>query len=291
MGGGGPFIVSGPQIISIAWGMANIGRDIFGRPARVLFGGSEALDEVRLFGHDPDAPETLPPTAEGGLALLEQGYTLWHDGIASLDDDALLRPIGPKGDLFADESMAALVLHLNREAATQGAAICLLLDLYRGGPRRAEPEPYVPLPWEDGVYSSPLPANAGFLLLRTDYSDDAAWSTALEAATAVYPGSEWNVGAALTTLEGPELDGLTPEEIVALPRDADLFVLAVADSQTMRDNTILFMDLSRYSDEIGRTFRAIPEAVETIVVNLEIGNVSFFELADEADADGVFRYA
>ena len=58
-------------------------------------------------------PEPLPLTAEGGVTLLEQAYALWRGGIAALDDDDLLRPLGPKGGPFADDSMAALAMHLN----------------------------------------------------------------------------------------------------------------------------------------------------------------------------------
>ena len=119
-----------PPITTIAWRMAHIGRDVLGKRARAFFGGSDAPDDADMYD-DRHWPEPLPLTAAGGLALLEQGYTLWRDGIAALDDDALLRPLGPKGGPFADDSMAALGMHLNRETMAHGAEICLLRDLYR----------------------------------------------------------------------------------------------------------------------------------------------------------------
>lgn len=76
-------------------------------------------------------PEPLPLTGEGGLALLHEGYRSWRDALATTDDDALLRPLGPRGGPFAEHSLAALVAHLNREAMAHGAEICLLRDLYR----------------------------------------------------------------------------------------------------------------------------------------------------------------
>jgi hypothetical protein len=114
--------------------MAHIGREVFGKRARAFFGGSEAPDDAEMFD-DRHWPEPLPLTADGGLALLEQGYTFWRAGIAALDDDTLLRPLGPKGGPFADDSMAALVMHLNRETMAHGAEICLLRDLYRARAR------------------------------------------------------------------------------------------------------------------------------------------------------------
>ena len=43
----------------------------------------------------------------------------------------LIQPLGPKGEHHADQSMAALVMHINREVIAHGAEICLLRDLYR----------------------------------------------------------------------------------------------------------------------------------------------------------------
>lgn len=127
-----------PPVTSIAWRMAHVGRDVLGKRARAFFGGSDAPEDASMFD-DRHWPEPLPLTAEGGVALLEQGYTLWRGGIAALDDDALLRPLGPKGGPFADDSMAALAMHLNRETMAHGAEICLLRDLYRAQVLRDDP--------------------------------------------------------------------------------------------------------------------------------------------------------
>lgn len=119
-----------PPITTIAWRTAHLGRDVLGKRARALFGGSVAPEDADMFD-DRHWPEALPLTAAGGLALLGEGYALWRAGIASLDDDALLRPLGPKGGPFAADSIAALAIHLNRETMAHGAEICLLRDLYR----------------------------------------------------------------------------------------------------------------------------------------------------------------
>jgi hypothetical protein len=51
----------------------------------------------------------------------------------------------------------------------------------------------------------------------------------------------------------------------------------------------LFVDLNEFNQQVGRTFRSVPQEVEPIVANLSISNMDFFEFADRADADGVFR--
>lgn len=119
-----------PPLTTIAWRTAHLGRDVLGARARAFFGGSDAPPDASMYD-ERHWPEPLPLTAEGGLALLEAGYEAWRSGIAALDDDALLRPLGPKAGPFADDSMAALAMHLNRETMAHGAEICLLRDLYR----------------------------------------------------------------------------------------------------------------------------------------------------------------
>lgn len=129
----------------------------------------------------------------------------------------------------------------------------------------------------------------GLLLIRTDYSSQDAWHRALGAATAIYPGDDWRNGALLTPVEAPELSALTPNDILHLPREGYLSAVAVADEQSMRDGTILFLDLNEFGEEVGRTFRAIPREIEPITANLSLANLDFSDFADNADADGIFR--
>jgi hypothetical protein len=97
------------------------------------------------------------------------------------------------------------------------------------------------------------------------------------------------MGARLQPVESPELEHLTPQDLTRLPREDYLGELAVADLRTMQDQTVLFVDLNELNGQVGRTFRSVPWEVEPIVANLSISNMDFFEFADRADADGVFR--
>lgn len=136
----------------------------------------------------------------------------------------------------------------------------------------------------------PEKPDLSMLLVRTDYSDDAAWTAVLTAATALYKEDGFpRMGASLHPVESPELADLTPDDLVRLERAGYLSALAVADARSIRDLTVLFVDLNEYHEQVGRTFRAIPEEVEPIVANLSIANMDFFEFADNVDADGIFR--
>lgn len=119
-----------PPVTTIAWRLVHVGRDIFGKRARAFFGPTPAPDKADMFD-DRHWPEPLPGTAADALTMVETGYRMWRDGVAALDDHQLRQPLGTKGGEFAEFSMAALVLHLNREVMAHGAEICLLRDLYR----------------------------------------------------------------------------------------------------------------------------------------------------------------
>lgn len=133
-----------PPVTTIAWRIVHVGRDVLGKRAHAFF-GDDSLPEGSLPGGDTVmfddrwGPEPLPGTAEDALAFLQRAFGLWRDGVAGLDDEALLRPLGPRGGPFADDTMAALVLHINREVMAHGAEICLLRDLYRARRDRENP--------------------------------------------------------------------------------------------------------------------------------------------------------
>jgi hypothetical protein len=130
----------------------------------------------------------------------------------------------------------------------------------------------------------------GLLFVRTDYSDNLAWQAALSAAAAaVYDMDDFErMGALLRPVESPALSNLTPEELIALAREGYLSQIAVADPQTMRDQTVLFVDFNELNGQVGRTFRSIPPEVEPIVANLSLANMDFAEFAGNTNPDGIF---
>lgn len=111
---------SPPPVTTIAWRMAHISVGVFGARAAAHFDA------------EPMSYQTTdwPLSAAGGLDLLDRTYRSWIDGVCSLGADDLDRPCGPAEGPFAEEPVAALVLHINREAIHHGAEISLLRDLY-----------------------------------------------------------------------------------------------------------------------------------------------------------------
>ena len=69
-------------------------------------------------------------TAAQALRQLDDVYAAWLAGVRGLGEADLARPCGPAEGYFAEYPVAALVLHINREALHHGAEIALLRDLY-----------------------------------------------------------------------------------------------------------------------------------------------------------------
>jgi hypothetical protein len=110
-----------PPFTTIAWRLAHIIVPVLGRRTAAHFGGPP----IDYDTHD------YPGDAAGALAQLDEAYSAWTAGVRALGADGLARPCGPAEGEWAEHSMAALVLHINREMLHHGAEIALLRDLYR----------------------------------------------------------------------------------------------------------------------------------------------------------------
>jgi hypothetical protein len=128
--------------------------------------------------------------------------------------------------------------------------------------------------------------DGGSLLLRTDFSDDAAWAALCEA---VQLPSEEGFVANVQCVSDSDYSGLTVERLLALkPKESGHSFMFIADVDcfTSAEHPILVVDLSQ---EPGRTFRVIPSEMWGVENNLSLANMEFHEFADNAGTDGVFR--
>jgi hypothetical protein len=108
-------------VTTIAWRLAHIQVGVFGTRVASHFGG----EPVDWDSYD------YPGDAATALANLDAVYAGWIAGVRGLGEEGLRRPCGPAEGPFSEYPMAALVLHINREAIHHGAEIALLRDLYR----------------------------------------------------------------------------------------------------------------------------------------------------------------
>ena len=107
-------------VTTIAWRLGHILVGVLGTRNASHFGGP-AVDYESF---------DYPGTADGALALLDEYYARWIDGVGSLGELGLEKPCGAAEGRFADRSMGALVLHINREMIHHLAEVALLRDLF-----------------------------------------------------------------------------------------------------------------------------------------------------------------
>ena len=115
-------------VTTIAWRMMHIAATGFANRASAFF-GEDPWPDVDM-NHSARYPASMPATAADAVAYMERSYLAWMQGIAALDEKEMARPLGPKGGPYADDSMAALIVHINREVMHHGGEIGLLRDLY-----------------------------------------------------------------------------------------------------------------------------------------------------------------
>jgi hypothetical protein len=130
-----------------------------------------------------------------------------------------------------------------------------------------------------------LPESDDSLVLRTDFSDDAAWEEVRAAISA--PVGDFQ--AYVEFVNDPQYEDLTVEELTTLIGDeSSLTEIYVVDTVTIFDpeHPVLVVDVC---DEPGRTFRVIPIEMWCVENNLSIANMDWEDFADSLDEKGIFR--
>ncbi|MEV0408978.1 hypothetical protein [Actinoallomurus sp. NPDC050550] len=140
---------------------------------------------------------------------------------------------------------------------------------------------------------STLPSTECMLVVRTDFSDQGAWEAVRAAIGEPDEGGyleDYMLG--VEYVDDVTYRELPVEQVVGLlTDDYESSLLAVVDEATIRspEMPIVLVDLNELNEEYGRTMRVVPAELPSIEVNVHIGNMDFFEFADNADEDGVFR--
>ena len=107
-----------------------------------------------------------------------------------------------------------------------------------------------------------------------------------------YPPRVGAEAHALRVRAGAAYQDVPAERLLTLiPDGYDHPILVVVDKTTVMsaEMPILIMDLNELDEQYGRQLRVVPSELPSIEVNLSLGNMDFFEFADSADDDGVFR--
>lgn len=128
----------------------------------------------------------------------------------------------------------------------------------------------------------------GLPAIRTTWSDATGWTrcrTDLDNAS-----DEFGNAATLTWHPGSQFDGWTVEDILAATPAAEYTAaLLVFDAASASVGECTLLAVETGGPERGRTFRIQAGEIVSFEINLSLSNMNFFDFADSAGPDGVFR--
>lgn len=131
-----------------------------------------------------------------------------------------------------------------------------------------------------------LPETDQTIVLRTDYSDQSAWTELCSLVEAPY---EEGFRAYLAFVDNPALADLTLDGLMEAAESGgyqSFFFVADYEAIHNPEHPVLAVDLH---ESRGRTFRVIPAQMWAVENNLSLANMEFSSFADETDPDGVLR--
>jgi len=132
-----------------------------------------------------------------------------------------------------------------------------------------------------------IPKTDDPVVLRTDFSDEAAWEsirTAIEE-----PDVDFGFRAYMDFVSDPAYEGITTEQVLSLvPKGSGRSFIFVVDHTALShpERPILVVDLDA---EPGRSFRVVPSEMWGLENNLSLANMDFDDFAGAVDPNGVFR--
>ncbi len=136
----------------------------------------------------------------------------------------------------------------------------------------------------DFVCMNQLPNTENAPVLRTDFSDQAAWDAIRREIEQSIDGFHANV----EYIDDAEFADLGKDALLRLvPRTMRHSFIVVADKASMvGEHLLLVIDLL---SQQGKSFRTEPSQIQGIENNLSISNMDFSEFAENCDPEGVFR--
>lgn len=122
------------------------------------------------------------------------------------------------------------------------------------------------------------------LLVRTDFTDDAAWEMLVDDANLPY--GEDGFSAYFSCISDRAFDGMSVDDLERV--DGDALVVFAADRYSMVGDERTLIVVGRRMDA-GRSFRVVLQEAWGPENNLRLANMDFADFSRATDPGGVFR--
>ncbi|MFF7649003.1 DUF6924 domain-containing protein [Streptomyces sp. NPDC007983] len=225
----------------------------------------------------------------------QQGYELTGDGrLVTRDADGTERPAESLG--ISDSAAAALAKRGAAEMSVtddgllvitdgEGMVLWTMTPPFTHTPRQRLPRAERPRP-RVAPDVPLLPVGEDLPVIRTDFSDDAAWEDAVARVSAEY--DDWSVD--VTPIDDRRYAGLTSDQVALLvPEDVHWPMFVMADVRTMASPGREMLMVATDPEALVDSARATPTAIVEIAVNLWIANMDWEDYVgrsdDSAEAD------
>lgn len=150
---------------------------------------------------------------------------------------------------------------------------------------RARHDPKASIRRSAPVAGGTLPATPAALVLRTDFSDDAAWDAVCTASAAETPEGFM---ASLSFVSDPAFADMPIDQVAAQTTASRRTFLFIVDRITVTDREMPIVAVDMH-EQPGRWFRLVPAEMASVENNLSLANMDFRDFADGVEPDGVFR--
>jgi hypothetical protein len=121
--------------------------------------------------------------------------------------------------------------------------------------------------------------------LRIGFSDDQGWAALraeVEAGAAEY-GVDFEF---VTYVDDPAFRDLPVERVALTGHPHPVLVLADDVTFASAEHPLLVVDVD---EQPSPAFRATPDAIYSIVINLGLGNMDFTDFSEDVDSGGIYR--
>jgi hypothetical protein len=136
----------------------------------------------------------------------------------------------------------------------------------------------------------PIPNTDDTPVMRTDFSNRAAWEAICKA---VQKPSPEGFEADVTFIDDRAFEGMTKQQLLAsIPNDYPHTFIIIVDQKAITEAEHPLLIVNLYGDpsaDPGAEFRAVPSVIQDIQNNLSIANMDFVDFSGAVDGGGVFR--